>query len=121
MTNQQDIIRRNADKLCHRLSKIAADTPGKRIVNLGAAISAFSRDVSFEYTLGRGHNSLDSEDFDLAVLHLARGVGPLWRITKHVGPVFHVVNRIPLDWMIWILDEKTRSFFTHMQVTNYIF
>ncbi|KAJ3552166.1 hypothetical protein NPX13_g11177 [Xylaria arbuscula] len=115
---QQDIIRRNADKLCHRLSQIAADViPGQRIVNLGAAISAFARDLSFEYTLGRSHNSLDSEDFDVAVLHLARGVGPLWRVTKHVGYVFHIVNRIPLDWLIWILDEKTKNFFIHMKAT----
>jgi len=72
--------------------------------------------VSFEYILGRSHNSLDSEDFDVAVLHAAKGAGRLWRITKHVGYVFHIVNKIPINWMIKISDDNMKTFFSHMKV-----
>ncbi|KAI0513333.1 cytochrome P450 [Xylaria bambusicola] len=68
--SQQEIIRRNADKLCNRLSRVSDSA---KTVNVGAAISAMARDVSFEYILGRSHNSLDSEDFDVAVLYAAKG------------------------------------------------
>ncbi|KAI0543159.1 trichodiene oxygenase [Xylaria digitata] len=112
--NQQELIRRNVDKLCNHLSRIAES--GK-MVNLGAAISALARDVSFEYILGRSHSSLDSEDFDVAVLHAAKGAGPLWRITKHVGYVFHIVNTIPVNWMIKISDDNMKTFFAHMKAT----
>ncbi|KAJ8122574.1 hypothetical protein ONZ43_g1262 [Nemania bipapillata] len=87
------------------------------MVNLGAAISALARDVAFEYILGRSHNSLDSEDFDVAVLHAAEGAGPLWRITKHVGYVFPIVNTLPVDWMIKISDDSMKTFFAHMKAT----
>lgn len=111
--NQQRIIRRNANKRCNHLSRAAYS--GKT-VNLGAAISALARGVSFEYILSKSHNSLDSGDFDVTVLHAAKGAGPLWRIIKHVGYAFHVVNTIPVNWMIKISDKSMNTLFAHLKV-----
>ncbi|XDG05685.1 hypothetical protein ABKA04_005300 [Annulohypoxylon sp. FPYF3050] len=80
VASSQDMIKRRVARLCDRISGIAK-SGGK--VNLGAAVTAMARDVSMEFILGKTYNSLDSDDFDVAVIHAAQGAGPLWRITKH--------------------------------------
>ncbi|KAI1354453.1 trichodiene oxygenase [Xylaria sp. FL0043] len=110
--NRQEMIRKHVEKFCHHLSQIAV--LGKT-VNLGAAISALARDVAFDYILAKSYNSLDSEDFDVAVLHSAQGAGPLWRLTKHTGYVFHILNSLPIDWAMKLSDDNMKTFFTHMK------
>ncbi|KAJ8130810.1 hypothetical protein O1611_g2817 [Lasiodiplodia mahajangana] len=112
--NQQARIREHVEKFCNRLSKVAES--GKR-VNLGAATSALARDVAFDYILDRNYNSLDSEDFDVSVVHASQGAGPLWRLTKHVGYVFPLINSIPLDWAMKISDDNMKAFFAHIKAT----
>lgn len=113
VASSQDMIQLRVARLCDRISDISK-SGGK--VNLGAAVTAMARDVAMEFILGKTYNSLDSEDFDVAVIHAARGAGPLWRITKHVGYVFHILNAIPLDWAMKISDDEMKTFFSHMKV-----
>ncbi|KAI1137268.1 cytochrome P450 [Hypoxylon sp. FL0543] len=112
VAGRQDMIRRHVNKLCDRLYSIARS--GKT-VNLGAAATALARDVAFDFILAKSYHSLDSEDFDVAVLHAAQGAGPLWRITKHVGYVLPLLNSIPLDWAIKISDDEMKTFFNHLK------
>ncbi|KAK6840897.1 hypothetical protein PG987_001757 [Apiospora arundinis] len=50
---RQDLLHCNVDKLCQRISSLDGDT-----VNLGAAMSAFARDVANEFILGKSYNEL---------------------------------------------------------------
>lgn len=113
VANRQDMIQRHVDKFCQRLSNIAES--GDK-VNLGAATTALARDVAFEFILAKSYRSLEREDFDVAVLHTAQGAGPLWRLTKHVGYVLPMLNKIPLDWAMKVSDDNMKTFFAHLKV-----
>ncbi|KAI0899294.1 cytochrome P450 [Annulohypoxylon nitens] len=113
VASSQDMIQLRVARLCDRISDISK-SGGK--VNLGAAVTAMARDVAMEFILGKTYNSLDSEDFNVAFIHAAQGAGPLWRITKHVGYVFHILNAIPLDWAMKISDDEMKTFFSHMKL-----
>ncbi|KAI0024381.1 cytochrome P450 [Xylariomycetidae sp. FL0641] len=54
---QQDIIYKHLEKLCGRLA-----IPASRL-NLGAAITAFARDVANDFVLGKSYNSLERLDY----------------------------------------------------------
>ncbi|KAF3763269.1 cytochrome P450 [Cryphonectria parasitica EP155] len=112
VADRKDMIRGHVNNFCDRLSKIAES--GKT-VNLGAAATALARDVAFDFILAKSYNSLDRDDFDVAVLHAAQGAGPLWRITKHVGYVLPLLNSMPLDWAIKISDDEMKTFFAHLK------
>ncbi|KAI1325095.1 trichodiene oxygenase [Xylariaceae sp. FL0255] len=114
VSNQQATIARHVETLCGRLSNIA-QRRWDNTVNLGAAVTALARDVSFEFILSKNYNSLNSEDFDVAVSHAAEGAGRLWRLTKHIGFIFPIVNSIPIDWAMKISDDAMKTFFVHMK------
>lgn len=111
--NRQDLIRRHIDKLCDRLLAFAVSG---QVVNLGAAITALTRDVVNEFILNKNYNSLGQEDFDIAQLIAAQGAGKMWRLSKHVRWVAPTARSIPIDWMIKSGDEGTRAFFEHLKV-----
>ncbi|KAK8017144.1 hypothetical protein PG991_008220 [Apiospora marii] len=88
---QQNIIDRNIAVFCNRVSQFA--TAGKTI-DLGAAISALTRDVACEFILDRRYAHLEREDFHVDITNMLQAGGPIWRITKHVpwfGPLVHAI------------------------------
>lgn len=113
VASQQDLIRRNVDKLCERILQFS---DAKRTINLGAATSAFTRDVSTEYALGRNYNSLDLGDFNAGMTVVLQGSGRIWRITKHVTWFGPTMRSIPVDWVMKVADEGTKAFFTYLKV-----
>lgn len=113
MLNRQDIIQQHINKLCDRLSVYAASG---QVVNLGAAITALTRDVVNEFILNKNYNSLGQDDFDIAQLIAAQGAGKMWRLSKHVRWVAPTVRSIPVDWMIKSGDEGMRAFFGQLKV-----
>ncbi|KAI1478197.1 cytochrome P450 [Daldinia eschscholtzii] len=54
----------------------------KKTVGLGAAVTAFVRDVVNEYIFGKHYNDLGKEDFDAGMVVAAQAGGLMWRITK---------------------------------------
>ncbi|KUJ23966.1 cytochrome P450 [Mollisia scopiformis] len=112
VSSRQDMISRHVSKFCDRLSNIAE---AGKMVNLGAATTALARDVAFDFILGKSYNSLDSENFDVAVLHAAQGAGSLWRLSKHIGYVLFLLQAMPLDWAMKIADDDMKTFFAHMK------
>jgi hypothetical protein len=109
---QQDLIRRNVEKLCNRLFKFT-----NRTVDLGAATSAFTRDVASEFILGRGYQNLDQEDFNAGVTVMFQGSGKFWRITKHIRWFGPTMMSIPKEWVIKTADEGTKNFFRFLLVS----
>lgn len=107
---RQDMLRRNLDKLCRRIDNLSG-TP----FNLGAAISAFTRDSANEFIVGKEYNELDLDDFGVGLSIASSGAGSFWRITKHVPWFGPALKSIPPEWMMKVADEGTQSFFRYLQ------
>lgn len=108
------LIQRHLDILCSRLSEFAAS---RKMVNLGAATTALTRDVANDFIINKSYKSLEQEDFDIAQLIASQGGGWMWRVTKHVRCVAPILTSIPIDWMIKLGDEAMRAFFGHMKAS----
>ncbi|KAL2199470.1 cytochrome P450 [Corynascus similis CBS 632.67] len=107
---RQDIIRKNVDKLCRRVANLVGTT-----FNLGAAISAFSRDIANEFVLNKEYNELDVEDFNIGLSIPVSGAGTLWRTTKFIrwfGPTLHA---IPTGLVLKMVGESTKSFLQYLK------
>ncbi|KAI1411477.1 cytochrome P450 [Hypoxylon sp. FL1857] len=107
---RQDLLRRNVDKLCRRISNFAGST-----FNLGAAISAFARDNANEFILGKAYNELDLEDFGIGLSIASQGAGVFWRTTKHVRWFGPALKAMPIEWAMKGADEGTKSFLRYLQ------
>ncbi|KAI0798292.1 trichodiene oxygenase [Xylaria sp. FL0064] len=110
---QENILRRNVDKLCQRISELSGST-----FNLGAAISAFTRDTASEFIVRRRYNELDLEDFGVGLSQASQGAGPFWRIKKHVRWFGPAMRALPVSWAIKIADEGTRAFLHFLQQSD---
>ncbi|KAH9906974.1 cytochrome P450 [Xylariomycetidae sp. FL2044] len=105
VNTRQDVISRNVSKLCARISQLSGET-----LNLGAAISALTRDVVCEFVLNKTYGSLDSDDFNVAVTDMLPGGGVMWRITKHVQFFTPMLHLIPPSIVFRLANDATRIF-----------
>ncbi|EMR62031.1 putative cytochrome p450 protein [Eutypa lata UCREL1] len=106
---RQEIINRNIIKFCDRISQFSG-----KMINLGAAISALTRDVANEFMLDKSYRSLDQDDFNIAVTNMLQEGGMIWRITKHM-PFFGPMTRsIPPSIMFKLVDEGTKAFLQYV-------
>ncbi|KAI1108378.1 cytochrome P450 [Nemania sp. NC0429] len=110
VASRQDALDRHIDKLCQRISELAGTT-----FNLGAAISAFTRDAANEYVVGRLYNELDLEDFGVGLSLASQGAGPFWRITKHVRWFGPAMRGLPVSWAMKAADDGTKAFLRYLQ------
>ncbi|KAF7336640.1 Cytochrome P450 [Mycena venus] len=111
VSSRQVLILQNVDRLCGRISDFAVS---KTALSLGAAISAFTRDVATEFILGKSYNSLGQEDFNAAMTTVFQNSGHIWRITKHVRWFGPTMMSIPRAFIIKTADEGTRGFFRYL-------
>lgn len=72
VSGHQDMIDQHLDKLCDRISVFAESC---ETFNFGAAITAFVRDVAFDFILGKSYKSLDHDDFDEVMVAASSGSG----------------------------------------------
>jgi hypothetical protein len=100
------------DKLCQRISKLAGTN-----FNLGAAISAFTRDNANEFILGKSYNELELEDFGIGLSIASQGAGGFWRTTKHVRWFGPAIRAIPVGWAMKVADDGTQAFLRYLQVS----
>ncbi|KAH8897331.1 cytochrome P450 [Thozetella sp. PMI_491] len=109
---RQDVVNRNVDKLCARMAAVAGKGDA---IDLGAATSAFSRDIAIEYIIHKQHNSLDKEDFNVLMTTVFQDSGHMWRVTKHVRWFGPAIISMPIDWAIKNADEGTKAFLTYVK------
>ncbi|KAF5869064.1 putative cytochrome p450 protein [Botrytis fragariae] len=102
-----------------RIAEMHIEHGTGQIVNLGAAPSAFTRDVSTEFILGKSYNSLDEEDFDIGMTSVFQGSGHIWRITKHITWFAPTMKSIPVDWVMKVADDGTKAFFRYLKETTH--
>lgn len=116
VTDHQDIIIKYVAKLCHRISSFAGS---QEIMDLGAAATAVTRDIAYEYILGKNYDDLDQDDFNAAVVVAGQGSGSTWRLGKHVRWFIPFMQSLPKSWIMKIVDGAMQKFFEHLEVNNF--
>ncbi|KAI1379801.1 cytochrome P450 [Hypoxylon crocopeplum] len=114
VSNQQDMIMRHVEALFDRLSGFAAS---RKTVDLGAAFTAFVRDVINEYIFGKHYNDLGKEDFDAGMVVAAQAGGLLWRTTKFIRFFGPLMRSIPPQWIMAVSDPVMKEFFRFMIIS----
>ena len=109
---RQHILRQNVDKLAARVSALAGSGTA---FNLGAAISAFTRDVTNEFITGKAYNELELDDFGIDLSIASQGAGVFWRTTKFIRWFGPSIRAIPIDWALKMADEGTKSFLNFLK------
>ncbi|KAL1857565.1 hypothetical protein Daus18300_010324 [Diaporthe australafricana] len=113
--SHQDMIMRHVQALFDRLSGFAAS---QKTVDLGAASSAFVRDVINEYIFGKHYNDLGKENFDAGMVAAAHAGGLLWRTTKFIRFFGPVMRAISPQWSMRISsDPLMKEFFCFMIIS----
>lgn len=102
---RQDIVLKNVDKFCERITGFAGTT-----VNLGAATGALARDIANEFILGKKYNDLDADDFNYALSVASLGTGKFWRTNKFIRWYGPALRAMPVDWVNKTADQGTKSF-----------
>lgn len=114
VSSHQDMIVRRVQALFDRLSGFAAS---QETVDLGAAISAYVRDVINEYIFGKHYDDLGKENFDAGMVPAAHAGGLLWRTTKFIRFFGPLMRSIPPQWSMAISDPDMKEFFRFMIVS----
>ncbi|KAK7404080.1 hypothetical protein QQX98_010138 [Neonectria punicea] len=107
VASRQGMIRKKLVRLCERISEFAETG---RVLDIGAAISAFQRDVLTDYVLGKSYDDLEKEDFNTGMMIVAQAGGKVWRLTKHFPWYGPTLLSIPKDFLIKHGDELTANF-----------
>ncbi|KAI4601987.1 hypothetical protein KJ359_010853 [Pestalotiopsis sp. 9143b] len=107
---RQELLQRNTERLSLHIRRLVGTT-----FNLGAAISAFTRDNINEYVIGRSYNEIDLQDFNVALSIASQGAGVFWRTTKHVRWFGPTMRAMPINWAMKIADDGTKSFLRYIQ------
>ncbi|KAK7428184.1 hypothetical protein QQZ08_005250 [Neonectria magnoliae] len=107
VASRQGMIRKKLVRLCERISEFAETG---RVLDIGAAISAFQRDVLTNYVLGKSYDDLEKEDFNAGMMIVAQAGGKVWRLTKHFPWYGPTLLSIPKDFLIKHGDELTANF-----------
>ncbi|KAI0016944.1 hypothetical protein F4780DRAFT_782780 [Xylariomycetidae sp. FL0641] len=84
-------------------------------MDLGAALSAITRDIAREFMLDKTYGSLKKEDFNVAIA-LTKKLS--WRITKHVRWFGPTMRALPPEFVMKTADEGTVAFFEYLQETE---
>ncbi|KAI1174479.1 trichodiene oxygenase [Nemania sp. FL0916] len=107
------IVLRNVDKVRQRVSARSND-----IIDLGAAISAFTRDITNEFVIGKAYDELSLDDFGVELSISSSGAGPFWHTTKHIPWFGPALRAIPISWVMKIADGGTQAFLRHLMQTE---
>jgi hypothetical protein len=94
---------KHLNKLCDRITGFQGTG---RSLDLGAAISAFQRDVSTDFILGTSHNTLEQEDFGMGMTLFMQEGGRIWRINKHIPWYSPLMLAIPRNFLIKYSGDK---------------
>ena len=89
-------------------------------MNLGAAASAFTRNIANEFIVGKHYNDLDLQDFNVGLSIASQGAGTFWRTTKFIRWFGPTISAMPLSWAMKMADEGTKAFLRYLQVGFYL-
>lgn len=108
VSSQQEMIMGHVQALSDRLSGFATS---RETLDLGAAFTAFVRDVVNEYIFGKHYDDIGKEDFDAGMVVAAQAGGLLWRTTKFIRFFGPLMRSIPPRWIMAVSDPVMQNFF----------
>lgn len=114
VSNQQEMIMGHVRSLFDRLSGFAES---QETFDLGAAFTAFVRDVTNDYIFGKHYNDLGKKDFDAGMVVAAQAGGLLWRTTKFIRFFGPMIRAIPPQWIMAVSNPVMKDFFRFMIVS----
>ncbi|KAK8103231.1 hypothetical protein PG984_016377 [Apiospora sp. TS-2023a] len=115
-----DIIQRSASELCRKVDEFAGSQSGSQI-SLGVAISAFTRDVSIEYVIGKNYHILDAQDLNVDGAAMPQASGSLWQRSKHFRWYVSLISKMPGFVARRTGGEGVQSFVFFLQVSGDVF
>ncbi|KJZ71985.1 hypothetical protein HIM_08665 [Hirsutella minnesotensis 3608] len=110
------MVRSKVAKLKTRIANDYADKG--RVIDVGAAISAFVRDVSTDFVLGKDYGNLDQDDFGVGMTLFMQGGGKMWRLTKHFPWYGPLMLSIPKDFLIKNADPDTANYMRYAKASG---
>ncbi|KAK8024999.1 hypothetical protein PG990_002822 [Apiospora arundinis] len=112
---QQEVIDRHIVVFYNRMLQFAVT--GK-MVDLGAAISALTRDIVCDFLLNKSYAHLEKEDFNVQVTDMFQSGGTIWRVSKHIRWFAPALRAIPMSIMERVADPGTKAFFSYIQASE---
>ena len=110
----EPVIQSQIDKLCERIEGFAKTG---HHMPIGLAYSAMTMDIVTEYTMEGSYGNLDSEDFGKDMVDCVKGIGPMWRWSKHFRFLTTVLPHVP-NWIIMKLDPKAAQWHAFQKVST---
>ena len=108
----EPVIQSQIDKLCERVEGF---TKSGDFIPIGLAYSAMTMDIVTEYTMEGSYGNLDRKDFGKDIVDCVKGVGPMWRLGKHMRWLPTVLPYVP-NWIIAKLDPKAAQWHAYQAV-----
>ncbi|KAI0389058.1 cytochrome P450 [Xylariaceae sp. FL0594] len=116
VSGRQALISRNVDKLWERISAFALS--GK-VVDLGAAISEFTRCTAAEFILDKRYDGLEQQHFTATAQHKAPPASrSIWHVTKHFPLYGPAIIKWPSYWTKKSQRGNMKSFLLHLKRTT---
>lgn len=119
VTTRIDIIQRSVSELCRKVDEFAGSASDR--ISLGVAISAFARDVSIEYVIGKRYHVLDAQDLNADVAVMPQTSGSLWQRSKHFPWYVLLMSKMPSFIARRTGGEGVQSFVFFLQVSSSVF
>lgn len=116
VTGSQELLQRFTTKLCYRIGEF--DAAKTTSIDLGSAISAFTRDVAMEFLLAKNYNNLDKPNFNAGMTDVFQKSGSVWRITKHIHWYGPLMKALPMKFVEKTAGEGVKSFFVFLKVNR---
>lgn len=110
-------IEKHLDRLCARISGYVSSG---EIFDMGAATTAFSRDISGDFVIGKDYNSLSEEDFGIDLMIAIQGAGQIWRTNKFLRFLIHLPGLMPMDLPMKFLKGAAKAFFEFKLVRDHL-
>ncbi|KAI1856201.1 hypothetical protein JX265_011713 [Neoarthrinium moseri] len=114
ISSRPDLIGSKIDRLCGRINDFASTG---RSLPLGDTISAFQRDVSNYFVLGKDFGDLEKDDFGSFMTAFARGIGPMWHRSKHMPWYGRFMHSIFKDFLIKNADPITAAYMRYARAS----
>ena len=110
----EPIIHEQIDKFCRRMNEFAKSGD---VVPIGVAYAALNMDIVTEYTMEGSYGNLNYKDFNADMVDCVKGVGPQWRLGKHVQWFPKVFPHIP-NWIIAKIDPRSAQWHAFQKVST---
>ena len=114
IVTMEPMIHNQIDKFCQRMNEFEKSGD---FVPIGLAYAALMMDVVTEYTMEGSYGNLKYKDFNADMVDCVRGIGPQWRLGKHLTWFPVVFPHIP-NWIIAKIDPRSAQWHAFQKVST---